>query len=36
VAGQPQDRYLTFRDGWRFQEAFDTIRAGLGWTTIPT
>ena len=21
---------------WRFQEAFDTIRAGAGWTTIPT
>lgn len=36
VIGQPQDRYLTFRDGWRFQEAFDTIRAGGGWTTIPT
>jgi predicted dehydrogenase len=36
VRGQPQGRYLTFRDGWRFQEAFDTIRAGRGWTTIPT
>jgi predicted dehydrogenase len=36
VVGQPRDRYLTFRDGWRFQEAFDTIRAGLGWTQIPT
>lgn len=36
VIGQPRDPYLTFRDGWRFQEAFDTIRAGNGWTTIPT
>ena len=36
VLGQPHEPYLTFRDGWRFQEAFDTIRAGNGWTTIPT
>jgi predicted dehydrogenase len=36
IQGKPHDPYLTFRDGWRFQEAFDTIRAGLGWTTIPT
>lgn len=36
ILGQPHEPYLTFRDGWRFQEAFDTIRAGLGWTTIPT
>lgn len=36
VLGQPHEPYLTFRDGWRFQETFDTIRAGLGWTTIPT
>jgi predicted dehydrogenase len=36
LRGQPVGRYLTFRDGWRFQEAFDTIRAGRGWTTIPT
>jgi predicted dehydrogenase len=35
VQGRPADRYLTFRDGWRFQEAFDTIRAGRGWTQIP-
>lgn len=36
LVGQPQGRYLTFRDGWRFQETFDTIRAGTGWTTIPS
>jgi predicted dehydrogenase len=35
VLGQPGQPYLTFRDGWRFQEAFDTIRAGRGWTQIP-
>jgi len=35
VIGQPGRRYLTFRDGWRFQETFDTIRAGQGWTSIP-
>jgi predicted dehydrogenase len=35
LIGQPRGRYLTFRDGWRFQEAFDTIRAGNGWTTLP-
>ncbi len=35
VLGSPRDRYLTFRDGWRFQEAFDAIRAGRGWTAIP-
>ena len=36
LVGQPRGRYLTFRDGWRFQEAFDTIRAGNGWTAIPS
>jgi predicted dehydrogenase len=36
LLGRPGDRYLTFRDGWRFQETFDTIRAGRGWMTIPT
>ncbi|HZO33256.1 MAG TPA: hypothetical protein VFH48_45510 [Chloroflexota bacterium] len=36
IVGKPRGQYLTFRDGWRFQEAFDTIRAGAGWTTIPT
>ncbi len=35
VLGSPRDRYLTFRDGWRFQEAFDAIRTGRGWTAIP-
>jgi hypothetical protein len=35
VLGSPRDRYLTFRHSWRFQEAFDAIRAGRGWTAIP-
>ena len=35
VQGKPGDRYLTFRDGWRFQQAFDAIRSGAGWTAIP-
>lgn len=35
VRGRPHDPYLTFRDGWRFQETFDAIWAGLGWTAIP-
>jgi predicted dehydrogenase len=34
VLGRPHAPYLTFRDGWRFQEAFDAIRAGAGWQTI--
>jgi predicted dehydrogenase len=36
LTGRPRGPYLTFRDGWRFQEAFDTIRAAHGWTAIPT
>jgi hypothetical protein len=35
VLGSPRDRYLTFCHRRRFQEAFDAIRAGRGWTTIP-
>ena len=27
--------YLTFRDGWRYQEAIEAIRAGAGWRTLP-
>lgn len=35
LTGQPHGTYLTFHDGWRFQETFDTIRAGNGWTMLP-
>jgi predicted dehydrogenase len=36
VLGRPFTSYLTFRDGWRFEEAFDAIRASSGWTQMPT
>ena len=35
VRGEPHAPYLTFYDGWRYQEAIDAIRAGGGWHTIP-
>ena len=35
IRGESHRPYLTFRDGWRFQTAFDTIRSGVGWTAIP-
>jgi predicted dehydrogenase len=35
IEGRSFRPYLTMRDGWRFQEAFDAIRAGGGWTAIP-
>jgi len=36
LRGEAHRPYLTFRDGWRFQEAIDAIRAGGGWYTLPT
>jgi predicted dehydrogenase len=35
VRGEPHRPYLTFRDGWRYQEAIDAIRCGRGWYTLP-
>ena len=35
VRGEPHAPYLTFYDGWRYQEAIDAIRAGAGWRTVP-
>src|SRR5262249_5293708 len=35
VRGEPHAPYLTFYEGWRYQEAIDAIRAGGGWHTIP-
>jgi predicted dehydrogenase len=34
VCGQAHRPYLTFRDGWRYQEAIDAIRAGLFWVAL--
>jgi predicted dehydrogenase len=35
IRGAPHRPYLTFRDGWRYQEAIDAIRSGRGWYTLP-
>jgi hypothetical protein len=35
VRGEAHRPYLTFRDGWRYQEAIDAIRSGRGWYTLP-
>jgi len=35
VKGKPHRPYLTLRDGWRFEETIDAIRAGRGWFEIP-
>jgi hypothetical protein len=35
IRGEPHEPYLTFGDGWRYQEAIDTIRAGRGWRDLP-
>jgi len=35
IRGEPHEPYLTFRDGWRYQEAVDAIRAGRGWQEVP-
>lgn len=36
VRGEPHQPYLTFRDGWRYQEVIDAIRDGRGWSILPT
>jgi predicted dehydrogenase len=35
IRGEPHEPYLTFHDGWRYQEAIDAIRAGRGWHDLP-
>lgn len=35
IQGLGTPGYLTFRDGWIFQEVIDAIRAGRGWQVIP-
>lgn len=35
LRGEPHPRYLTFRDGWIFQELIDTIRSNRCWIAAP-
>lgn len=35
IAGQPHPRYLTFHDGWIYQEVIDTIRSNKCWVAAP-
>jgi len=36
IRAQPHQPYLTFHDGWRYQEAIDVIRSGRGWQDLPS
>jgi hypothetical protein len=36
IRGEGDAGYLTFREGWLFQEVIDAVRVGTGWTSIPT
>jgi predicted dehydrogenase len=36
IRGEVHAPYLTFHDGWRYQVAIDAIRAGSGWTDLPS
>jgi predicted dehydrogenase len=36
IRGEEHRPYLTFQDGWRYQEAIDAIRLGNGWHHIPS
>jgi hypothetical protein len=36
IKGRPHEPYLTFRDGWRYQQVIDTVRSGEGWRELPT
>ncbi|HEY3964105.1 MAG TPA: Gfo/Idh/MocA family oxidoreductase [Planctomycetaceae bacterium] len=35
IQGRPHPRYLTFHDGWIYQEAIDTIRSNKSWVVVP-
>jgi predicted dehydrogenase len=35
IRGEPHEPYLSFLDGWRFQETMEAIRSGRGWTDLP-
>ena len=34
ISGHGQPDYLTFRNGWIYQQAIDNIRRGVGWASI--
>ncbi|HEY2252657.1 MAG TPA: Gfo/Idh/MocA family oxidoreductase [Planctomycetaceae bacterium] len=34
ILGQPHPRYLTFRDGWIYQEVIDTVRGNGCWRSV--
>lgn len=35
IGGEGNAGYLTFREGWIFQEVIDIVRAGGGWAAVP-
>jgi predicted dehydrogenase len=35
IQGQPHPRYLTFHDGWIYQEVIDAIRSNRSWGAVP-
>ena len=35
IQGKVDRKYLTFRDGWRYQVAIEAVRGGQGWTELP-
>lgn len=35
ILGSGTSDYLTFRDGWIYQEIIDIVRQGKGWTAVP-
>jgi predicted dehydrogenase len=35
IQGQPHPRYLSFRDGWIYQEVVDTVRSNKCWVAVP-
>jgi predicted dehydrogenase len=34
IEGRSHEPYLTFHDGWRYQEVIDAVRSGEGWREI--
>ena len=36
IRGQEHAPYLTFRDGWRYQQAIEAVCSGHLWSDLPT